>query len=154
MPKLLTYWFFLFGPIRIGRVGIAIDRHALLFQRYRAGRMWTSWQFAWLRVYWWDREWLVAGENGATQTAAALSTSNTTRRQDGPTTDEGLTHRQILMLTLLLGLTFGLVFGGITFLSHLYAPLPDPPTVESLLSWRYLVIPPAFTLALVIARRG
>jgi hypothetical protein len=63
-----------------------------------------------------------------------------------------LTHRQILIGTLLLIFAFGIVVGGLIGLASLYAPLPEPFTNETLLHWRNLAIP-AFALALWIAGR-
>lgn len=53
----LKSMFFLFGPIRIGRLGLAIEREGNLRpQRYRATCLWTSYSFAGIRVYWYDKE--------------------------------------------------------------------------------------------------
>lgn len=47
---------FLFGPVRIGRFGFAIQRRPIRPQVYRATYMWVSLDIFWFRFYWWSSE--------------------------------------------------------------------------------------------------
>jgi hypothetical protein len=55
--RTLSSVFFIAGPYRCGRLGIAIQRRPALFPCiYRSSASWTSFDVLWVRVYWWKQE--------------------------------------------------------------------------------------------------
>lgn len=48
----LSNWFFVLGPVRVGRIAVSVTKRFAWPQRYRASAgMWTAWEFCFIRIY-------------------------------------------------------------------------------------------------------